>query len=392
MNISLDNRIQVADPVIKHQAIPAVFVTNNISLKLSGGGVQLWTQENLRTLKAAGFEPKIVGYDADNRFWTRVKRKLWYKPYTNVLPPNLSNRVIQQAEESGANLVFLNGENASSLAQVLRAKVGNKYKIVLFSVGLASVDYLHMIRAKGYGQAFEQATSNDLKILSQQLVSECQQRQHIDHVFCLAPFEGEIERWLGAKDVTWLPRTIPNNPLEWNPQASRLGFVGTLNHPPNQEGFILFLKALEKIAPQDVSIRLVGNPSDIAQDIVKRFPMVEYLGRLSDAELEQEARTWSCFLHPVFCYARGCSTKLAVALGWQIPIVTTVAGSRGYTWSEGNLPTADTPDALAKLAVEVLHPEKSNLVRQEIIKIAQSAPTEQEVALKLASALLENSH
>jgi len=44
----------------------------------------------------------------------------------------------------------------------------------------------------------------------------------------------------------------------------------------------------------------------------------------------------------------GFSTKLTIALGWQILIVTTTMGTRGYVWKEGNMPIADKPELLAR--------------------------------------------
>jgi hypothetical protein len=369
-------------------SVPSVFVSSASSLKSGGGGVQIWTQENLKTLQAAGFATSIISYEWDRRLWVRLKRKLCPEPYTDALPPSLVDDVIAQAEKISAEFIFLNGEEASALVKPLRARLSRQYKVVLFSVGLASVDYLHTIRSRGGGDAFSQANFTDLRVIAQQLVAECKQRQDIDHVFCLAPFEVEIERWLGAKRVTWLPRTISERPLNWQPNPKRLGFVGTLDHPPTVEGLTLFLEALQKIADQDVHLRIVGSPTAAASTITKRFPLVEYLGRLSDEELEKEASTWSCFVHPIFCYARGCSTKLAVALGWQIPVVTTPAGCRGYSWREGILPLAETPESLARLALEMLMPEVAHSAHREISALAQSAPTLAEVAAQVRSSLL----
>ena len=217
------------------------------------------------------------------------------------------------------------------------------------------------------------------------------QRREIDHVFCLAPFEAEIERWLGAKAVTWLPRTIPNRmPLSWSPHPHRIGFVGTLDHPPNQDGLVRFLKALDPLAPKNLEVRLVGGPTAMGNKLAERFRTVQYLGPLSNEGLDSEAATWSCFVHPLFCYARGCSTKLAVALSWQIPIVTTPAGRRGYVWREGVLPVTETPEALAHLALSLTQPQAAYEARKQIQAIADSMPRLNEVAVSFRDALLKN--
>src|SRR5207248_2611035 len=97
-------------------------------------------------------------------------------------------------------------------------------------------------------------------------------------------------------------------------------------------------------------------------------------GPLSDHDLEREAATWSAFVHPLFCWARGCSTKLALALAWQLPIATTRAGARGYTWRDGTLPMADAPEAFARLASELVNPAAASRARQHVAAIARSSP------------------
>jgi len=296
--------------------------------------------------------------------------------------------VVAAVRDVGAAYVFLNVVDLAPLALPLRKQVGERCRIILLSHGLESADYLHTLRSAGGNGPFAKATRGGLLRLARQLVAECGQRQNIDHVFCLAPFEVEIERWLGAKSVDWLPRTILGSALGWKPDPTRLGFVGTLDHPPNREGLELFLEALQPMAPPEVRLRVIGSPSVTAAALKRRFPLLEYLGSLSDEELECEARTWSCFVHPIFCYARGCSTKLAIALGWQIPVATTPAGCRGYTWQEGNLPLAESPRELAALALKLLDENEARRAVREVTAVADSSPTLVEVAGKVRRCLL----
>src|SRR5207248_6046183 len=108
--------------------------------------------------------------------------------------------------------------------------------------------------------------------LGGQLFTGAAQRRALDHVFCLAPFEVEIERWLGAKSVSWLPRTIERDKaLSWAPFPGRMGFVGTLDHPPNRDGLLLFLDALTEIAPPHVKVRVVGSPLDRGYELAQRY-------------------------------------------------------------------------------------------------------------------------
>jgi Glycosyl transferases group 1 len=319
----------------------------------------------------------------------RIRRKLCPRPYADRVPAEVVESVVSVAERTGAEFVFLNLVDLAPIARSLKEKLAKQVKIVLLSHGLESVDYLHAIRVRNGSTAVANTNKFERDTLARQLISECSQRQFIDRVFCLAPFEVEIERWLGARDVSWLPRTIPSNPLKWSPVPSRVGFVGALDHPPNAEGLKLFASALSEVAQRQAILRVVGGPAQYGAELSRAFPIIEYLGPLSKDELEQEASTWSCFVNPIFCYARGCSTKLAVGLGWGIPVVTTPAGCRGYCWREGTLAIADTPEAVAKLAIRMLDPEYRLQAQREILRIVESAPSLMDVAAKAREALLE---
>jgi glycosyltransferase involved in cell wall biosynthesis len=253
---------------------------------------------------------------------------------------------------------------------------------VLLSHGLESVDFLHTIPLDSHSRHLQSE-------LGKRLLAERRHRVAIDHVFTLTPWEAEIERWLGAKGVTALPRTMTKRaPLEWNPDASRLGFVGTLDHPPTRDGLEQFLAAFERFAPASMHLRVVGGPDASGRSLASRFRSVRYLGPLDDRALEAEASTWSAFVHPLFCFARGCSTKLATALAWRIPVVTTPAGARGYVWREGVLPMADSPETLALLACAMMDHAAAVRARDEIAAIGRTCPTTEEVGQIVEHALL----
>jgi hypothetical protein len=92
-------------------------------------------------------------------------------------------------------------------------------------------------------------------------------------------------------------------------------------------------------------------------------------------------------VHPLFFYACGSSTKLAVALGWQIPVVTTSAGRRGYVWTDGSIPSAESPADLAKLALKQLEPEAARTAREQVRDVVRSSPSPADVAAKVRRAL-----
>jgi glycosyltransferase involved in cell wall biosynthesis len=209
----------------------------------------------------------------------------------------------------------------------------------------------------------------------------------LDFIFCLSPFDVELEHWLGARQVAWIPRTVTSDPIDWKPRGNRLGFVGRLDHVPNIEGLLLFLKSLSGLGGSGVRVRIVGGPDRIGRLLMKLFSTVDYLGMLPDDELREEASTWSGFINPIFCYSRGCSTKLATAISWQIPIVTTTSGRRGYTWKRGTLLVADSPDAFSSLSLSLIDLEVARKARERVVEVAQSSPSIEIVGKQIARLL-----
>ena len=367
--------------------IPALFVHHRGDLRTGGGGAQICTREYFETLEAAGFALRPLEVETDRTLLTRARRRLSLSPYRKLFNLEVFRTKIEAALSSPVEYVFVNQRYLAPLARIVREVAPRRCKIVMLSHGVRSIDYMHKLRISGTIPFGKTSKLQRLR-LAEELVDENKLSRHFDHVFCLSSFEVEIERWLGVRSVSFVPRVVTSSPLDWQPRNDRLGFVGRLDHPPNLEGLMLFLEAIQRISSQGVQVRVVGSPPAAGECIANRFPFVEYLGELSDNELESEASTWSCFLHPLFCYAAGCSTKLAIALGWQIPVVTTTPGHRGYCWQEGRLPVADDPESFARLALEMLNPASASSARIEARKVAQSTPTVSEIADLMRSSLL----
>ena len=345
------------------------------------GGLQICTQEYIRTLRAAGIDLTFSTVAHDRRMATRIRRRLVPAPYPSQWRSSAVSDIVSSARRVDARLVFLNLVNLAPLARALKPRLPAHTRLVLLSHGLESVDFLHTI-------PFDSHSRRQQSELGKRLLAERRHRLTIDHVFTLTSWEAEIERWLGARNVTALPRTVTKRaPLEWRPDASRLGFVGTLDHPPTRDGLEQFLAAFERFAPASLHVRVVGGPDASGRSLAGRFRSVRYLGPLDDRALESEASTWSAFVHPLFCFARGCSTKLATALAWGIPVVTTPAGARGYVWREGVLPMADSPETLALLACAMMDRPTAVRARDEIASIARSCPTTEEVGRIIERAL-----
>jgi glycosyltransferase involved in cell wall biosynthesis len=287
---------------------------------------------------------------------------------------------------SSSRLLLLNGVSFLECVSQIREKLPTT-KLVLVSHGLDSTDYVHELNAKTQRERASGALNSELRRLGRQLIIECQRLGQYDAVLGLSQTEAEINRWLGARNSLWLPRSVCSNPIHWNPQKGRMGFVGTLDHPPNLDGL---RRVLDLVAQRgsSVTIRIVGRPEMVGESLARSYRCAEYLGALSDDELAHEAGSWRAFLHPVFCVARGASTKLATGLGWGIPIVATTAGRRGYQWTSGDLIESNTPAEFVEQMIRLAEDDSyMNSIRQQVLQVACSSPTLEQNASVLRSCL-----
>jgi hypothetical protein len=356
---------------------PALFVSHYCALSDAMGGVQRCTREYLTTLKEAGFDPKVVEFRDDRRFLVRLRRKFYPQPYRDRLPTDLAERCHRAAEDAGAQWIFLNHTNPLSAVPAMRALDGATRRFYVFlSHGADSTDYL--LESGFGGTAGTKAAS---LFLGRMLFAEAEQRKHLDAVFCLSSQDESIEKWLGSRRTLVLPRICPPDPLVSRPVKGRIGTVATLSHGPNIDGVRLAAEAL--LAHPAVTLRLVGGPQDQGEYLAREFRNVEYVGRLDDEALAKEAETWACFLNPIFPYAKGASTKLAVPLGWQLPIATTAAGARGYVWDAAVIPLLDSPEALAARAADLASQRDYENERVKTARIAGLAPTTTDLGTKV---------
>jgi glycosyltransferase involved in cell wall biosynthesis len=182
-----------------------------------------------------------------------------------------------------------------------------------------------------------------------------------------------------------VPRTFDPQFLDWSPVPGRAGFVGTLDHLPNEEGIRRVLETLEsQEIPSSVDLRIVGGPEATGRELERTFPAVTYCGRLSQEDFKAEAATWGLFLNPIWWYARGATTKLAQGISWGIPVVTTTPGMRGYAWTKGEVKVTDTPEEMAQVIVDAAEePSVLSGWAEDVRTVARNGPTIDQVASKL---------
>lgn len=352
----------------------ALFVSFQGFLEGAKGGVQVCTREYIDVIRAAGIDLTILPFSLDRRPVTRVLRQFNSSPYFRAFEPSLPSILAGLVQQTSFDFVFLNQVSLATLAPRIRPLLPGKCKIVVLSHGLESTDLLHFFRLRGRFPLKGRVRPTAASLMGSVLLTEAEARPHVDIVCTLSPFDEDLEKWMGARHAAWLPRIVKSTPLPWRPSGRRLGFVGTLDHSPNLEGLVAVLDALgeRKLAP--FKVRIIGGPSEVGAWLAARYSCVDYLGAVDDTALVQEAATWSAFLNPIFCQARGCSTKLAMALGWEIPIVTTPQGRRGYVWSEGALVEARTPGEFADLCLGLFDDATAHEAQAAVRLVTATSP------------------
>jgi hypothetical protein len=370
--------------------VKALFLSHEKLLLAGGGGNQICSREYHEVLTAGGFELVDVTYASERALGRRLRNRIAPSSYPDLVPGDYWSRVESSAKDAKVRFIFCNFSSFLPHAAALRRiadEVGAR--VVLLSHGLESVDDVHRMRiaraAYGHGRFRLVSAAH----LAREMEQEAQGLPLFDHVLCLAEFEVGICRWLGAHSVSWWPRTFPvGGQLSWYPSGDRLGIIGTLDHPPNLEGAYLFCEAAAQLPSVPFRLRLVTRSKGVATELASRFDFVDFVGSLDDERaLHAEVGTWSAFLHPIFCYAMGCSTKVAVGLSWGLPVLTTPAGLRGYRFSEGMPPMARTPADMAKTAAASVSLEAASKLREQSLKILATAPTVREVGADIAEHL-----
>jgi Glycosyl transferases group 1 len=363
---------------------PSILVASENSLEGSGGGVQQCTTTFVHLI-TDGFELTRVAFRSDRRLRSRINNRLFGDAYRRHTPVDLSTQIVVAIEKTGSRIVFFNLGDFPREAAHLRNVYGTKIRLIQLSHGLDSTDMLIDQQFRRSEQGTINSDSRAARIIGDKLQYEADYRRHLDACICLSPLDAEIERWLGARRTMVVPKLIREPALSLRPIEGRAGCVATLDHPPNINGLSQLLRALESRVGDELEFRIVGKPRRIGQSLAEHFHFAQYLGALSDGDLREEAATWCCFVNPVFAYARGCSTKIATALGWGLPIVTTCGGARGYVWDETLQPLAESAEALAEM---VIHQSKASQALSNAagtVKLAQLQGSRQNAATAMTT-------
>lgn len=326
----------------------AIFLTNKSSVHSTvTGGVQLCSQEFLEILNAVdniSLQEYYVPFTKNIR--QRILIKAGFENYSMYDVEKDKAALVSYIKNNQVEIVFINMASLVRYAKPIKEAFGEKVKVILMSHGNHSGDFLHLISKPLKHVSMLKSFLNKIRLGLLISTESLFRVKYLDGVIALSETEMQIENWFGAKASLFLPRRMASAFLLHKPVAGRVGFVGRLDHPPNLQGIEILMEAS---ADSLIEIRLVGAPENIGNQLSKKYNQVNYLGELSDADLEKEVATWAILLNPVWWYSTGASTKLAKAISWGVPIVTTTAGMRGYKWNNGNLLVADTPQQMWKL-------------------------------------------
>jgi polysaccharide biosynthesis protein PslH len=167
----------------------------------------------------------------------------------------------------------------------------------------------------------------------------------------------EDREYLGGRKRA---RVIPNgyNAPSARPrvasQPPRIGFIGTFEYAPNEEGVRWFITEIWPLVKREVpnaQLRLVGKESN--SRLMGLGPDVVGLGWVSDPG--DEIASWSAMVVPIKV---GAGTRIKIAEGFarKCPVVSTTLGAFGYDVHDGEeLLLADRASDFASACITLLN-------------------------------------
>lgn len=357
------------------------------------GGVQICTQEYVDLLKACGYDLDMLPVSPRNDVPFRIRTQIFSDPYSCFDLPAIASKAAEHITENDISDVALNQVNLLPIGRMLKERLSQDLTVISLSHGNESGDRVHKILRRSDGWADQAMGALELGWM---LLQEARLFTEVaDFMLCMSDIEQKIDAWLGADQSMVVPRTFTPDFLDWSPVPGRVGFVGALSHLPNEEGIRRVLAALEhrgRETDTSVEVRIVGGPATAGRELERTFSAATYCGRLSEEEFRKEAATWALFVNPIWWYARGASTKLTKAVNWGIPVVTTTPGMRGYTWSDGSVQVADSPQEMAELLLSTAWDlDRLNDFADEVRTVAHNGPSLADLAEKM-SRHLNNLH
>lgn len=367
----------------------SLFLTNKKDYKNdSQGGVQICSMEFHNALSLAGFKLCDFYVDVSKKSVLRLKRKLKIDAYNLYDPIIYKDQLKSFIIENNISYVFINKSELVRFSKIIK-EIDTNLKVVILSHGNETGDFLHMLTRPSEIHPIGNKLIKIFRLGYNLYIESFFRVKYVDTVFSLSQVESEIEKWLGVQDTLLIPRGFEPNFIDWKPDGTSVGFVGSLDHPPNYHGLLKLAENLLKLN-SSCKIRVIGSPVALGKEFPKKYSNITYLGRLSNEELLKDMCTWSFFLNPVLWYSRGASTKLAVGVNAGMPIISSKAGNRGYIWKEGTIIECEKAHDMASfIDSNYQNFEQLQKLALEVRKVALSGPTEIDIANIIKEDLLQ---
>lgn len=369
-----------------------LFITNKIFIDLNEkeGGVRLCTLDYIKLLKT-NFKVQIFELNFNTSFFFKIKAKFGIDVFNDYKENDYLEKLVLQIKQNNITKVFINLSSASALSKSIKFFFGDSVKIILCSHGIEAGDFLHhSVRVKNYFSKIKQFTSAWKlgKILQRELEYRI---ENFDLILTVSEIELAIEYWIGAKQVFFVPRVFEPNFLNWQPILGRVGFIGDVSHYPNYYGLLQLCKSIEKTdLKNNIQLVIVGKKSNNIEQLTNKYSFINYLGYLDNHELETEASTWMFFLNLVFYYSKGVSTKLAKGMNWGLPIISTIAGNRGYVLSTNDVITCETPQEIVEQIEDKMKDIKGlNIIARKIKEAVNEFKSYDDIMNKLEPILMK---
>lgn len=179
----------------------------------------------------------------------------------------------------------------------------------------------------------------------------------MDYIFTVSEKDrlSLIDGGADMNKISFLPIPFSCRNLYSYRRQKLITFVGLLTWLPNVKGLEWFIKKIFPLilrADPEIRFQIIGEGGDWLKSIVKNNKRIKYLGYVSD--LTDVYKQTSVFVVPIKI-GSGIRIKLAEALSYGLPVVSTSLGAEGIdVKNEHELLIADDERLFAKTTVEVI--------------------------------------